>query len=172
MDKVRVLAVCMGNICRSPMAQGVLEYEVARRGWGDRVEVDSAGTHSYHVGEPPDRRAQLEASRRGYDIAGQRARQLQAEDFRRFDHILVMDEQNHEAARRLQPKDARAELRYLLDYGTTAEREVPDPYYGGPAGFALVLDLIENAVRGFLDQLGERRGWSPRREGHAGGQAE
>ncbi|MFN4262285.1 MAG: low molecular weight protein-tyrosine-phosphatase [Thioalkalivibrionaceae bacterium] len=159
MSQLRVLAVCMGNICRSPMAHGVFEAEIDRRGWRDRVQVDSAGTHAYHVGEAPDPRAQLEASQRGYYLADQRARQLQADDFDHFDYILVMDEQNHADAARIRPPNTKATLQYLLDFSNTSEREVPDPYYGGPQGFALVMDLVENAVRGFLDQTGKQRGW-------------
>jgi len=129
---MRVLMVCMGNICRSPTAHGVLEKLVADAGWADRIAVDSAGTHGYHVGEPPDERAQQHAARRGYDLSAQRARALRREDFAHFDLVLVMDAANERAARALCPSDRTSRLRRLTDFCRThSASEVPDPYYGG-----------------------------------------
>lgn len=151
---LRVLMVCMGNICRSPTAHGVLQKRLDDAGLAQRVQVDSAGTHGYHVGAPPDARAQAHAARRGYDLSAQRARQLTARDFDDFDLVLVMDAANERAARALCPPAARGKLRRLTDFCTRhAEREVPDPYYGGEAGFEHVLDLIEDACDGLLARL-------------------
>ena len=148
---VRVLMVCMGNICRSPTAHGVLTQRVADAGLGDRIVVDSAGTHDYHVGRPPDERAQQHAARRGYDLSAQRARQLKAQDFDDFDLVLVMDDANEQAARALCPPGQRHKLRRLTDFCTRHRAsEVPDPYYGGAAGFEAVLDLVEDACDGLL----------------------
>ena len=151
---VRVLMVCMGNICRSPTAHGVLAQRVADAGLGDRIVVDSAGTHDYHVGRPPDERAQQHAARRGYDLSAQRARQLTARDFDAFDLVLVMDDANQHAARALCPPGQRHKLRRLTDFCTRHRAsEVPDPYYGGAAGFEAVLDLVEDACDGVLAAL-------------------
>ena len=148
---VRVLMVCMGNICRSPTAHGVLTQRVADAGLGDRIVVDSAGTHDYHVGRPPDERAQQHAARRGYDLSAQRARQLKAQDFYDFDLVLVMDDANQHAARALCPPGQRHKLRRLTGFCTRHRAsEVPDPYYGGAAGFEAVLDLVEDACDGVL----------------------
>ena len=151
---VRVLMVCMGNICRSPTAHGVLTQRVADAGLGDRIVVDSAGTHDYHVGRPPDERAQQHAARRGVDLSAQRARQLTARDFDAFDLVLVMDDANEQAARALCPPAQRHRLRRLTDFCTRhSASEVPDPYYGGAAGFEAVLDLVEDACDGVLAAL-------------------
>ena len=151
---VRVLMVCMGNICRSPTAHGVLAQRVADAGLADRITVDSAGTHDYHVGRPPDERAQQHAARRGYDLSAQRARQLKAQDFDDFDLVLVMDDANQHAARALCPPGQRHKLRRLTDFCTRHRAsEVPDPYYGGAAGFEAVLDLVEDACDGVLAAL-------------------
>jgi protein-tyrosine phosphatase len=148
----RVLMVCMGNICRSPTAQGVLEQRA--RDAGRALRADSAGTHAYHVGEPPDERSQAHALRRGYDLSRQRARRLVARDFADFDLVLVMDAANERAAAALCPPAARHKLRRLTDYCTRHRaHEVPDPYYGGDAGFEQVLDLIEDACDGLLASL-------------------
>lgn len=157
MAKIRVLMVCMGNICRSPMAHGVFAERIREAGLEHAVEVDSAGTHSYHVGEPPDRRAQAAARTRGYELGGQRARRLHVQDFLDFDYILVMDDENLRSARSLQPTDGKARLHRFLEFaGSRPEREVPDPYYGGSQGFATVMDLVEDAATGFLSHLRER----------------
>lgn len=153
-EPVRVLMVCMGNICRSPTAQAVLEKMVRDAGWAERIEVDSAGTHGWHIDSPPDERAQEHAQRRGYDLSPQRARQLQRCDFDAFDLVLVMDEANERDARALCPSDRRERLHLLAHFCRTHEAsEVPDPYYGGPAGFEQVLDMLEDACQGLLGQL-------------------
>lgn len=153
---VRVLMVCMGNICRSPTAHGVLEKMVADAGLADWLEVDSAGTHGYHVGAPPDERSQAHAARRGYDLSAQRARRLAARDFAAFDLVLVMDGANEAAARPLCPPEHRARLMRLTDFCTRLNaQEVPDPYYGGAAGFEQVLDIVEDACQGVLLALAQ-----------------
>ena len=152
--RMRVLMVCMGNICRSPTAHGVLEKLVADAGWADYIAVDSAGTHGYHVGELPDERAQQHAARRGYDLSAQRARELRRDDFTDFDLVLVMDAANERAARALCPSDRTSRLRRLTDFCRThSASEVPDPYYGGAQGFEEVLDLVEDACHGLLAVL-------------------
>ncbi len=139
----------MGNICRSPTAEGVVRRLLAERGPDLQVQLDSAGTHGYHVGEPPDARAIEAASRRGIDLSDLRARQVQREDFERFDLILAMDRENLSRLRELQPEQSRARLRLLLEFAPDAAlEEVPDPYYGGVAGFEQVLDLLQDAAEG------------------------
>ena len=151
---VRVLFVCMGNICRSPMAEAVFR-SLAQREWPDlAVAADSAGTHDYHLGHAPDTRAQRVARAHGIDMSGLRARQLLAEDFDRFDWLLVMDLQNRNAALELAPPTRRDRLRLLLDYAPhLALREIPDPYYGELPDFERVFDLTEQAARGLLQSL-------------------
>lgn len=149
---MRVLCVCMGNICRSPTAEVVLR-EIARREAPElALEVDSAGTHGYHVGEPPDPRAISAAARRGYDLSPLRARQFTAKDFDRFDLLLAMDEDNRSAMLRQGTGAVQLLLSYAPQWGV---RDVPDPYYGGGAGFERVLDLIESAARGVIESLGQ-----------------
>lgn len=147
----RVLMVCMGNICRSPTAEGVLRQRLQRAGLGEVVAVDSAGTYGGHVGDAPDLRAQKHARQRGVDLSRLRARKVTAEDFQRFQLILAMDDDNLAALARLQPPTAAAP-RLLTEFARRpgAPREVPDPYYGGPEGFEHVLDLIEDACDGVL----------------------
>jgi protein-tyrosine phosphatase len=155
---VRVLMVCMGNICRSPTAEGVLRHALSRHAPYLNVEVDSAGTHDYHIGEPPDRRSIAHAKRRAIDLSGLRARQLLAEDFQRFDWIVCMDAANVRAAERLRPEESCAQLARLLDWAPDhLERDVPDPYYGGAADFERVLDLVERAVLGLIEELRQPR---------------
>lgn len=150
----RVLMVCMGNICRSPTAHGVLAHMVAQAGLQAQIEVDSAGTHGYHVGAPPDDRAQIHAARRGYDLSAQRARRLTAQDFSDFDLVLVMDAANEADAAVLCPPAQRHKLQRLTAYASHHRAsEVPDPYYGGNAGFERVLDLCEDACAGVLRAL-------------------
>ncbi len=154
-DMVRVLFVCMGNICRSPVAQGVFENTVRREDLSSKVEVDSAGTHGfYHAGEPPDSRAQESARKRGVDISRQRARLLEGADCERFDFILTMDEQNFRRVSAL--CQGGAVVRPFLDYAPGPETAVPDPYGGGPEGFETALDLIEAASEGLLVEVRER----------------
>lgn len=149
-----VLLVCMGNICRSPTAEGVLRHKLRQAGLQQAVHVDSAGTHGYHVGEPPDPRSQTHARRRGYDLADLRARAVEASDFERFDHILVMDWDNLELLQQRCPPEQAGKLRRLMEFAPQLGREVvPDPYYGGPAGFDVVLDLIETACDGLIADL-------------------
>jgi protein-tyrosine phosphatase len=161
---VRVLFVCMGNICRSPVSQGVFEQVVRREGLEDEVEADSAGTHSYHVGYPPDERAQRSAVRRGIDIGSQQARRLSPEDCGKFDYILFMDEENRRLVEPLcRGENSSVEVRLFIDYAPgRPESEVPDPYYGGPEGFELVMDLVEEASEGLLEDIRRRHLWDGR----------
>jgi protein-tyrosine phosphatase len=150
----RVLFVCLGNICRSPTAEGVLRAIAARESPGLKLEIDSAGTAHYHVGEPPDRRTVAAARRRGYDLAGLRARQVTSEDFDRFDYLLAMDQANLEELERQRPGGATTKLALFLEFAPGAQTlEVPDPYYGGVEDFERVLDLCEEAARGLLRRL-------------------
>lgn len=152
-EKTSVLFVCMGNICRSPTAEGVFRYHAEQAGQAERLHIDSAGTHAYHTGEPPDRRARAAAERRGMSLEGIQARRVNAEDFELFDFIIAMDQDNLERLRLEAPEEHQAKLRLFLEFGESAEREVPDPYYGGSAGFERVLDLVEEASRGLLGTL-------------------
>jgi protein-tyrosine phosphatase len=149
-----VLFVCLGNICRSPTAHGVLQHKLAQRGLAGRVRVDSAGTGGWHAGEPPDRRSQRHAAARGYDLSGLRARQVVPEDFSRFTHILAMDRSNLDDLHVLKPAAFSGELGLFLGYGSRGLLEVPDPYYGGAKGFEDVLDLVEDAADGLIARLG------------------
>jgi protein-tyrosine phosphatase len=151
---MRILFVCMGNICRSPTAEGVFRQLIAARAPHVSIEIDSAGTHDYHVGSPPDSRAISAARRRGIDLSGLRARQVQREDFERFDLILAMDEDNLRELHAIAPAHARERIRLLMEYAPNAgTRAVPDPYYGGPQGFEQVLDLLEEAAEGLLADI-------------------
>jgi protein-tyrosine phosphatase len=152
---LRILFVCMGNICRSPLAQGVFENVLRREGLEYEVFVDSAGTGAWHVGSPPDERAQKSAGLRGLDLSSQRARRITPEDCDAFDYILTMDEDNYFVAASL--CRGRAVVRPFLDFAADSpEGEVPDPYYGGPDGFERVLDLVEEASEGLLEDIRER----------------
>ncbi len=154
---VKILFVCLGNICRSPTAEGVFRAMAARELPEVALTVDSAGTAGYHVGEPPDGRTCEAALRRGYDLSGLRARVVEPRDFEVFDLILVMDRQNLETLRRRAPAAARARLRLLLEFAPQSGlQEVPDPYYGGVNGFEQVLDLVEAAALGLCAAV--RRG--------------
>jgi protein-tyrosine phosphatase len=161
---VSVLLVCMGNICRSPMAEGWLSHRLRYRPEGPRVFVDSAGTHGYHAGSPPDSRARDAAARRGFQIGHLVARQVTAADFERFDLILAMDRDNLEILARLAPTAHRHKLKRFLDFAPgTGLVDVPDPYYGGETGFERVLDLVEAAVDGLLPELERLAGQRPTR---------
>ncbi|SDI76936.1 low molecular weight protein-tyrosine-phosphatase [Billgrantia gudaonensis] len=153
---MRVLFVCLGNICRSPTAEGVFRRLLAERGLEDVVSVDSCGIGSWHLGKAPDSRAQAAALRRGIDLSPLRARQLCVEDFYRFDYLLAMDHDNLAAIEALRPADSSAEAALFLTYAGYPERAVPDPYYGGEHGFEEVIDLIEAASQGFVETLRER----------------
>jgi protein-tyrosine phosphatase len=148
---MRILLVCMGNICRSPMAEGVVRRHMQTASLESGVEVDSAGTHAYHVGEPPDPRAREAAARRGYDIAALRGRRVAGEDFSRFDLILAMDHDNLELLQERCPPEEASKLRLFTDFSHRWRgKPVPDPYYGGPDGFERVLDMIEDAATGLV----------------------
>ena len=150
----RVLLVCMGNICRSPTAEGVLRKYIKNNNLGDLVEVDSAGTHGYHVGEPPDPRTQRAALARGYNLSELRARKVAMQDIDYFDLILAMDKSNLDNLRRLAPPDAHERIKLFMDFSRNFDDdEVPDPYYGLGHGFDLVLDMIEDAAQGVVDEL-------------------
>jgi len=152
---VRILFVCLGNICRSPTAEGVLRVLAAREAPELALEVDSAGTAGYHVGEAPDPRTRKAAARRGYDLNALRARIVEPADFERFDLILAMDRENLKALRRRAPAVAHERVRLFMEFAALAgaPEEVPDPYYGGPNGFEEVLDLVESAARGLIAHL-------------------
>ena len=154
---VNVLFVCMGNICRSPTAEGVFTRMVEEAGLQDKIGIDSAGTHAYHVGEPPDPRAQKSALSRGFDISDLRARRAVAEDFVRFDYVLAMDYDNLENLQTICEPEHESKLKLFLEYSSHSDvKEVPDPYYGGPLGFERVLDLIEDASNGLLRSILEK----------------
>lgn len=159
MKNVKVLMVCMGNICRSPMAHGYFEHLVKSAGLEDRIHVDSAGTHSYHIGNPPDRRAQQTSLRRGIDLSTQRARKALSEDFEIFDYILAMDRDNQRLLAELSPQGLEHKLRLFMEFAPgRKETEVPDPYYGGDEGFERVFDMVEAAAAGLLEDIRKQYG--------------
>jgi protein-tyrosine phosphatase len=144
----------MGNICRSPTAEGVARAMAERAGLAGFFEFDSAGTHGYHIGNPPDKRARQAAEGRGYDLSALRARQVGTGDFLRFDRILAMDRDNLDLLRQACPAEHHHKLGLFLEFSARFdEDEVPDPYYGGPEGFQRVLDLIEDAAAGLLERM-------------------
>ncbi|QKP78667.1 low molecular weight phosphotyrosine protein phosphatase [Methyloligella sp. GL2] len=150
----KLLFVCLGNICRSPMAEGVFRAVVQREGLIDRFELDSAGMGSWHVGQAPDTRAQAAAAGRGLDISGQAARQVALGDFDYFDMLLAMDESNFEELTQLAPAAQQHKVRQFLDFAPHAgTRDVPDPFFGEAEGFDHALDLIEQASEGLLTSL-------------------
>jgi protein-tyrosine phosphatase len=154
MKPVSVLFVCMGNICRSPTAHGVFRHKVQALGLHEFVTVDSAGTHNYHPGNPPDDRSQEHAAKRGYDLSDLRARQIRKSDFENFDHILVMDWDNLSLVQEKCPPQHQKKVRRFTEFCQAFDSPVvPDPYYGGAQGFENVLDLIEDASEGLLRQL-------------------
>lgn len=156
MEKVSVLFVCMGNICRSPTAQGVFEALVVEAGLEPVILIDSAGTHAYHVGNPPDTRATEAASRRGIDLTAQRARRVEAADFARFDYVLAMDSSNLDDLLSVCPAEHQGKVRLFLEFAGSESSDVPDPYYGGAQGFERVLDLVEEGARGLLGDVRTR----------------
>lgn len=149
---IKVLFVCLGNICRSPTAHGVFESKSIN----EAVMIDSAGTAAWHIGKAPDKRSQLAAKQRGYDLSHLSARQVAAEDFSDFDYILAMDKANLKTLQDSCPRKYQHKLALFLDYAEGSEQEVPDPYYGGDSGFNHVLDLIESASDGLLKHLFKR----------------
>ncbi|MCG2633772.1 MAG: low molecular weight phosphotyrosine protein phosphatase [Gammaproteobacteria bacterium] len=157
MKAISVCFVCMGNICRSPTAEGVLRKQLEIAGLGQRVLVDSAGTHAHHQGQPPDPRATAVAKARGIDITGLRARPVEPEDHLRFDYLLAMDNTNLRQLWQQRPGNASCKPRLVLDYARVSARsEVPDPYYGGADGFEQVLELLGDAVDGLMEEIRQR----------------
>ena len=153
----RVLFVCMGNICRSPTAEGVFRHVLSTNAPDLQIEIDSAGTHDYHIGAAPDRRSIAAARRRGIDLSSLRARMVAPDDFDRYDLILAMDEENLQELRRRAPASHHERIRLMMEFAPHApSRFVPDPYYGGAQGFEDVLDLLEEAAQGLLAELRTR----------------
>lgn len=151
---IKILFICMGNICRSPTAQGIFEQLVAEAGLDDVVHIDSAGTHAYHVGNQPDERATRAARRRGIDLTTQRARQVSVDDFHSFDYLIAMDHSNRDDLLAGCPQEHRGKIRLLLEFSEEeGPIDVPDPYYGGVHGFERVLDLVEGGARGLLHEI-------------------
>ncbi|MEW4982252.1 MAG: low molecular weight protein-tyrosine-phosphatase [Cycloclasticus sp.] len=151
---IKVLFICMGNICRSPTAHGIFRQMLAAKGLQDLIEVDSAGTHAYHVGKKPDQRSMQMATLRGVDLSDLRARQLDDYDFEEFDYLLVADEDNYYLTREACPLEYRHKIKYMLDFATRSTiKEVPDPYFGQGNGFERVFDLLEDACEGLLIEL-------------------
>jgi len=160
-DSVAILFVCLGNICRSPLAEGVFRHLVLERGLAGRFQIDSAGTSSYHEGEPPDARSTAVARTRGIVLTG-RARQLVPADFERFDYVITMDSEIQESVERMRKKSHDgAVVKLLREYDPEArgDYDVPDPYYGGPRGFEQVHDMVERSCAHLLDTIVSERGW-------------
>lgn len=154
LSMIKVLFVCMGNICRSPTAHGVFRDLVYREGLAGRIEIDSAGTHGYHVGAVPDQRAQRTALSRGFDLSDLRARQVKSGDFVRYDYLLAMDRDNYAGLRAICPPGSEHKLHLLMDFAPHwGPREVPDPYYGGQQGFDQVFDMVTVAAQGLLAHI-------------------
>ena len=154
MNSIAVCFVCLGNICRSPSAEAVMLHQVAQAKLADRIVVDSAGTGDWHIGQPPDERAQRAAKRRGYDLSSLRGRQIAADDFARFDLLIAMDDANAAALAQICPPEHRDKIRLLMEFATRDDsRVVVDPYFGGDEGFERVLDQCEDACEGLLKAL-------------------
>lgn len=154
MSQIQVLFVCMGNICRSPTAEGVFRKVVTDAGLAEQFVIDSAGTHAYHIGNPPDPRAQEAALRRGVDLSSQRARKVVAADFDRFHYVLAMDDDNLKQLQAIRDQSQTAVVKLLMEFAPDlGVREVPDPYYGGTAGFERVLDMVETAAAALLADI-------------------
>ena len=157
---IKVLFVCMGNICRSPTAEGVFRHYLRQHQLEDRVQVDSAGTHGYHIGESPDPRTQRAAAERGYDLSDLRARKVAPDDMEYFDLILAMDRRNLDVLRNLCPPERQHRLKLFMHYARNFdEDEVPDPYYGLGFGFDQVLDMVEDASQGLIESLKRELGY-------------
>jgi len=157
-EKISVLFVCMGNICRSPTAEGYFRHIIKEAGLTEQIKTDSAGTHAYHIGSPPDDRAQIAASKRGIDLSSLRGRKVESHDFDRFDYVLAMDSSNHSDLEYVAGGGADNLFMFLEFAENFSEGEVPDPYYGGDQGFEHVLDLIEDASKGLLKDIREKHG--------------
>ena len=156
---VKVLFVCLGNICRSPTAEGVFRKVVVDAGLSELIVIDSAGTHAYHVGEPPDRRAQETAARRGVDISELRGRRATENDLDEFDYVLAMDRENLHNLLAIAQEHHRERIKLFMEFAADQEEEdVPDPYYGGPSGFDRVMDMIEEASEGLLTEIRKKHG--------------
>jgi protein-tyrosine phosphatase len=159
MKTVSICFVCLGNICRSPTAEGVMRHLVGEAKLAERILIDSAGTGDWHIGQPPDERAQFAASRRGYELAALRGRQIAATDFERFDLLIAMDDKNVAALREVCPAEQRDKIRLLMEFVPATDgrwdgaREIADPYFGGAEGFEQVLDQCEAACRGLIAAL-------------------
>ena len=153
---VNLLMVCLGNICRSPTAHGVMNKIIQDKGLEGSIKVDCAGTGDWHIGEPPDQRSLLAAARRGYDLSSFRARQVNPGDFSEFSYILAMDRTNLQDLRAQCPAAHQSKLQLLLEYGDSIHESVPDPYYSGPRGFELVLDLVEQACECLFQHVRDR----------------
>ncbi len=152
--KISVVFVCMGNICRSPTAEGVFRHVVKERNLQNVIKIDSAGTHAYHIGEPPDSRSQATAKSQGVDLSAQRARKVEAIDFERFDYVIAMDRSNYENLKELATADHQERLHLFMDFTSTWDNaEVPDPYYGGGDGFKNVFDMVQSASEGLLEHI-------------------
>lgn len=159
-EEVSVLFVCMGNICRSPTAEGVFVRKVQDAGLAGRIHIDSAGTHAYHIGNPPDPRTRQAALRRGYDLSLLRARKVATQDLERFDYVLAMDADNLSILESLKSAQSRSRIALFMDFAPAHEiREVPDPYYGGESGFERVLDMVEVAAEGLLQAIRQEKDW-------------
>lgn len=153
---IKVLFVCLGNICRSPTAEGVFRHQVEAAGLSQRIQIDSAGTGDWHIGKAPDPRTIDEAAKRDYDLAPLRARQVSAADFAEFDYVIAMDNENLKNLKAMQPADYQGHLGLFLAFAPEEnQEEVPDPYYGGPEGFTLVLNMVEEASQGLLHHIKE-----------------
>jgi protein-tyrosine phosphatase len=154
MNPYAVLFCCTGNICRSPTAEGIFMKKASAAGLAGRILIDSAGTHGYHIGEPPDPRTQIVAKARGYDLSVLRARRFERDDFDRFDLVLAMDHDNRAFLARLCPPSGDPKLKLIMEYARSyTAPEVPDPYYGGPEDFEMVLDMLEDAAEGLLETI-------------------
>lgn len=154
MEQVKILFVCMGNICRSPTAEGVFRHKVTEAGLSEKIYIDSAGTHAYHVGNPPDPRSQQAARKRNIDLSTQRARKVNTDDFEEFDYVIAMDMSNMDDLQSICPVGLEDKVHAFLAFSAnTGTKEVPDPYYGSGNGFETVLDLIEEAADGLIAHL-------------------
>ena len=157
MKKIKVLFVCMGNICRSPSAEGVFRDKVSEAGLSDKINIDSAGTHAYHVGNPPDPRSQEAAIKRNFDLSAQRARKVEISDFDEFDYVIAMDMSNEDDLQTICPTELEDKIHLFLNFSNnSSKKEVPDPYYGQGRGFEIVLNLVEDASAGLLTHIREK----------------